>query len=81
MFDCAQAIAGVETHSMNRDRLLRTAQQLRDTLCRIAAGTHGICEKCDEPIAAARLRALPTAGLCISCQTKEEIRARAAAAR
>ena len=35
-------------------------------------GSYGICEECDSPIRAARLRALPHARLCVRCQRERE---------
>ncbi|TCC63407.1 TraR/DksA family transcriptional regulator [Kribbella pittospori] len=34
---------------------------------RLAAGTYGICERCGQPIAKARLEARPVARTCIEC--------------
>lgn len=34
---------------------------------RLEAGAYGTCERCGEPIAAARLEARPTARACIGC--------------
>jgi DnaK suppressor protein len=39
---------------------------------RLESGTFGVCEGCGEPIALARLRALPTARYCRACQEREE---------
>ena len=39
---------------------------------RLEAGTFGVCEACHEPIALARLRALPTARHCVACQAQAE---------
>ena len=36
-------------------------------LRRVADGTYGRCERCDQPIAGARLEARPAAGTCITC--------------
>jgi RNA polymerase-binding protein DksA len=36
-------------------------------LARIESGTYGTCARCGEPIAPARLRALPAAEHCIRC--------------
>ena len=36
-------------------------------LDRVANGTYGICARCGRPIGADRLRARPTAELCIAC--------------
>ena len=44
---------------------------LRDVeraLHKLDDGTYGICERCGDPIGAARLEAIPWARLCISCK-------------
>lgn len=41
--------------------------QIRAALARIAAGTYGECVRCGEPIAEARLDALPWTPLCRRC--------------
>ena len=56
---------------------LRRTQELllgdvEAALKRIAKGTYGICEHCGEAIDKARLKALPTASLCLSCQAHLE---------
>ena len=38
-------------------------------LARLEAGTFGICEKCGQPIAKLRLKAVPYARYCIHCAT------------
>jgi len=43
-------------------------------LDRIAEGTYGVCGGCGQPIAEARLRALPTTPLCVDCATAREQR-------
>jgi RNA polymerase-binding protein DksA len=52
--------------------LLNRDAQLRDDLRRafdlIQQGTYGICEDCGEIIASARLKAIPWARCCVSCQ-------------
>jgi len=35
-------------------------------------GSYGLCEECNAPIRAARLRALPHARLCVRCQRESE---------
>jgi DnaK suppressor protein len=50
-------------------RLLRRIEAARD---RIRDGTFGICLGCEEGISLKRLRAVPWAALCISCQEKAE---------
>ena len=39
---------------------------------RLAAGTYGACEGCHCPIPLARLRAMPAARYCVTCQHREE---------
>jgi RNA polymerase-binding protein DksA len=41
--------------------------QIEAALKRISDGTYGTCAKCGEPIDPRRLKALPTAAMCISC--------------
>lgn len=56
--------------------LLKTEQEglnrLITTLQRFDAGTYGKCRGCGNDISEARLNAIPTAELCISCKKKEE---------
>jgi DnaK suppressor protein len=42
-------------------------REIETALERVAAGTYGLCRRCGEEIGLARLRALPTATLCIDC--------------
>jgi RNA polymerase-binding protein DksA len=53
------------------------ATQLRETLDdverairKLDEGTYGTCEGCGQPIAEARLEAMPTARRCITCASK-----------
>jgi DnaK suppressor protein len=39
---------------------------------KIGEGTYGICEECDDPIGTGRLKAMPLARFCVSCQSKLE---------
>jgi RNA polymerase-binding protein DksA len=48
--------------------------QVEDALKRIDDGSYGICRHCGQAIDLARLRALPMAPLCLSCQEHQEIR-------
>lgn len=52
--------------------LTQSGQRLADiaaALARLDAGTYGLCVRCGEPIASARLEARPYARTCISCAT------------
>ncbi|WP_353951137.1 TraR/DksA C4-type zinc finger protein [Knoellia sp. S7-12] len=44
--------------------------EIEAAIARVAQGTYGMCEKCGQPILAARLRARPTARTCVTCPTK-----------
>ena len=41
--------------------------EVDDALRRVDAGTYGVCERCGQPIAAARLDARPFARYCMAC--------------
>ena len=51
-----------------------TLTEIDDALGRVAAGTFGLCEGCEEPIPKARLNAVPHARFCVDCQRKSERR-------
>jgi DnaK suppressor protein len=72
--DSAQAIGMLDAQTMSVERLTLAAQRITETLQRIADGTYGQCEECDQPIPPARLKAVPTATLCVRCQTAAESR-------
>src|ERR1700741_3840734 len=52
--------------------------RLAEALDRVRSGDYGVCEVCGEPIAPARLRAIPEVTTCVACQDAEERRARVA---
>jgi DnaK suppressor protein len=45
---------------------------IEDALQRVEQGGYGLCEDCGEEIAPARLHAIPTAVLCVDCQSARE---------
>ena len=49
------------------DITLAEVRDLRDAIGRIDRGIYGTCTMCGEPIAAARLAALPAARTCLRC--------------
>lgn len=57
---------GMAEHERNRLAEITTALQ------KIEEGTYGICSKCGQEIPEARLNAMPTAKLCLVCQSKLE---------
>ncbi len=46
-------------------------QAIEEALYRIEKGTYGTCRDCGEPIAPARLNAIPWTRVCISCKEKQ----------
>jgi DnaK suppressor protein len=44
---------------------------IEEALARIDKGTYGVCRDCGEPVAPARLRAIPWTRVCISCKEKQ----------
>jgi RNA polymerase-binding protein DksA len=53
-------------------RSKRKIQALEEALAKVEEGTYGICEECDDPIGAGRLKAMPLAKLCVACQSTWE---------
>jgi DnaK suppressor protein len=54
-----------------------TLGRIDEAIQRVEEGTYGTCADCGREIAEARLKALPFATLCVSCQEAEESRAAA----
>jgi DnaK suppressor protein len=50
----------------------KSLQAIDEALMRIEKGTFGICRDCGEPIAEARLNAIPWTRVCISCKEKQK---------
>jgi DnaK suppressor protein len=46
-------------------------QATEEALARMEKGTYGICRDCGEPIAPARLDAIPWTRVCIDCKQKQ----------
>ena len=46
-------------------------RNIEEALWRIEHGTFGVCRDCGEPIAEARLNAIPWSRLCITCKEKQ----------
>lgn len=55
----------------NREKVV--LNKIENSLIKIAQGTFGICEECEEEISAARLKAIPHCDLCISCAEASEL--------
>ena len=46
-------------------------QAIEEALWRLEKGTYGICRDCGEPIAPARLNAIPWTRSCVACKEKQ----------
>ena len=46
-------------------------QAIEEALFRLEKGTYGVCRDCGEPIAPARLNAVPWTHVCIACKGKQ----------
>lgn len=51
----------------------RELDEVAAALHRLGAGAYGLCESCREPMALARLRAVPAARRCMHCQESKEV--------
>lgn len=66
------------TENEGHDRIVATQNQLisqldkvNKALSRLEKGEYGICKKCSRKIPENRLAIMPTADLCISCETNK----------
>lgn len=53
------------------DHRARQLEEVNRALDDIDAGRYGVCRECGEPIAEARLNAIPWSRLCITCKEKQ----------
>lgn len=56
------------------DRNTVLLRQVVRALDRVARGTYGVCQECEEPISKRRLDALPWAAFCLRCQEEADNR-------
>ena len=49
----------------------KVLQATEEAVCLIDNGTYGMCRDCGEPIAPARLNAIPWTRVCITCKEKQ----------
>ena len=75
--DRASFESGRDFMLLIRDRESKLIKKIKMALDRIEDNTFGVCEKCDEDISLARLKARPVTTQCIDCKTKEEAAERA----
>ncbi|HHT71708.1 MAG TPA: conjugal transfer protein TraR [Firmicutes bacterium] len=77
LYDNHPADVGSETFERGKDIGLwdntrRLLAQVDQALRKLASGTYGICDQCENKIDPGRLQVLPWATLCSGCQEKEE---------
>jgi DnaK suppressor protein len=73
--DMADQAAGnneVHIHLRLKQTDAKILQAIDEALVRIDKGAFGICKDCGEPIAEARLKAIPWTRVCISCKEKQK---------
>src|SRR3989304_5696471 len=72
IYDIASNERERELTLMLGDRDREKLAEIEEALERIKNGAYGICDECGEPIAEARLMALPFTKVCIDCKSKHE---------
>ena len=71
-FDEIQETVRREIGYATRELLVERVHRLQAALERVRDGEYGTCVECAEPIAPARLRALPEVPTCVRCQDRIE---------
>jgi DnaK suppressor protein len=69
-FDRIQQRMNREVAIRNLDRESRLLKSVEEALDRIETGAFGVCLGCEEEIPEKRLKAVPWASRCLSCQEK-----------
>jgi DnaK suppressor protein len=72
MADQAEGTNEVHIHLKLKQTDAKILQAIEEALERIDKGTYGICRDCGEPIARARLDAIPWTRVCIGCKEKQK---------
>jgi DnaK suppressor protein len=62
----------VHIHLKLKQTDAKILQAIEEALQRIEHGTYGICRDCGEPVAVARLNAIPWTRVCITCKEKQK---------
>ena len=84
VMEAAQEATAKELDFASRDALVARLKALARAEAKIREGTYGRCDACGQPIAPARLQAMPEAVCCVPCANQREPRlpsSRQAAAR
>ena len=72
MADQASGNNEVHIHLKLKQTDAKILQAIEGALRRIESGTYGVCRDCGEPIAEARLNAIPWTRVCITCKEKQK---------
>lgn len=72
LLDAAQKTSLMQHQEVLLDRLAQKSRALAEVRERIQGGSYGICARCGCRIPARRLKAVPTATLCVQCQEQRE---------
>ena len=72
MADQASGTNEVHIHLKLKETDAKILQAIEEALLRIDKGTYGVCRDCGEPIAPARLNAIPWTRVCIACKEKQK---------
>jgi len=72
MADQGTATFSRELDMTLEDNVREALAAVRKALVRMDEGIYDVCERCGKKIADERLRAIPTATLCITCKSEEE---------
>jgi DnaK suppressor protein len=72
MADQATGTNEVHIHLKLKETDAKILQAIEEALQRIEKGTYGVCRDCVEPIAEARLKAIPWTRVCIGCKEKQK---------
>jgi RNA polymerase-binding transcription factor DksA len=70
--DVAQDLEHQELARLSATRLTERARRLRIALNRMLSGEYGVCAECEAAISPTRLRAIPDATTCVTCQEQLE---------
>ena len=70
--ESAQLDRITSVHNHLEERGQKKLRDIEVALDRLAVGEYGSCQSCGEEIGSARLKALPTATLCIECAKDRE---------
>lgn len=66
------ALQGQAMAKAGQERADQELERIERALARMERGDYGLCLDCDEMIAVGRLRADPSAALCIRCASKRD---------